>query len=182
MHFLNGMNGLFHLTDATTPSVMSNNVARIAKKINPAGAFSANYYRYTQPADFAPFEQECYYNVAKMIKLHGGEPIYGWVLWESANMIEGEAHCLYKSPEGEILDITPRVSGEEKILFLEDPSFKVSLKRVGENKFKMVQRSNPQLDIASDSFFPSKEVDLEFDQSEIRVIRLSEYEDSFLFY
>lgn len=160
---------------------MSNNPSRIIDKIQPTQTLPINYYSFTKPNGFEPYEQECYYNVAKMIELHGGEPVYGWVLWESGSMIEAEAHCLYKSKDGAVMDITPRVSGEDKILFVSDSRIKISLKHLGGTSFSMTQHTNPQLMISSGQFSPSKGVELDFDQSEIRVIKLIDFMDSFLF-
>ncbi|HDY8918465.1 TPA: hypothetical protein RRI39_004883, partial [Klebsiella pneumoniae] len=83
MNALPGFGGVFRKNEPTTPSVMSNNVSVITKKINPKGDIKAKYFTYTNPVTFSPYEQECYYNVARMIREHGGEAIYGWVLWES---------------------------------------------------------------------------------------------------
>ncbi|MGF2399801.1 hypothetical protein ACQUTF_08135 [Enterobacter cloacae] len=181
MHFLNGFNGFFHSGEATTPSVMSNNPSKIVGKIEPNQTLATGYYSFTKPDDFEPYEQECYYNVAKMIEINDGEPVYGWVLWESSSMIEAEAHCLYRNVDGVVLDITPRVSGEDKILFVPDSRIKISLKHLSGTSFSMTQHTNPQLMISSNQFVPSRAVELEFDQSEIRVIKLSDYKNSFLF-
>lgn len=181
MHFLNGFNGGFHSGEATTPPLMSNNPSRIIAKIQPTQTIPTNYYSFTKPDDFEPYEQECYYNVAQMIKKHGGEPVYGWVLWESSSMIEAEAHCLYKNLEGVVLDITPRVSGENKILFVADSRINISLKHLGGTSFSMTQYTNHQFLISSAQFIRSEEVELKFDQSEIRVIKLVDFKDSFLF-
>ena len=169
------------MEEPTTPNVMSNNASRLIKKINPVGQIKSKYIDFTKPNSFEPYEQECYYNVAKMIDLHGGGPVYGWVIWESSTMIEGEAHCLYKDPDGSIFDITPRVSGEMQVLFVEDSRINISLRHVEGTKFSMVQYTNPKLQLESGAFLSSKPVSLTFDQSEIRVIKLIEFQDSFLF-
>ena len=51
----------------------------------------------------------------------GCEIIYGWVIWQNKNMnfIEAEFHAVVKK-ENEFIDITPRVDGEKKILFVQD--------------------------------------------------------------
>lgn len=181
MDALPGFGGGFRMNEPTTPSIMSNNISKIIKKINPKGEIKSKYFTYTKPSTFLPYEQECYYNVARMIREHGGEAIYGWVLWESDIMIEGEAHCLYKDQSGNVFDITPRVSGEEKILFIEDSRLNVSLRHIKGTHFSMIQHTNPQLIFSLDLFMESKAIPLEFDQNEIRVIKLIDYKDSFLF-
>ncbi|MBJ2082137.1 hypothetical protein [Serratia ureilytica] len=182
MHMLNGFDGLFHLHEPTTPTIMSANVSRLLKKIFPTSSVSGSYFRLTLPKSFSPLAGECYYNVAKMIRDNGGgEPVLGWMIWESSTLIEGEAHCLYKSSEGEILDITPRVSGEETIFFVPDSRVHPSLEHISGTKFKMYQNTNPKLANNYERFEPSQRVELDFDQSEIRVIKLVDYQDSFLF-
>ncbi|MCS5808843.1 hypothetical protein LNO89_23670 [Klebsiella pneumoniae subsp. pneumoniae] len=101
------------------------------------------------------------------------------MLWESDIMIEGEAHCLYKDLSGNVFDITPRVSGEEKILFIEDSRLNVSLKHIKGARFSMIQHTNPQLFFSTNFFVESKAIPFVFDQNEIRVIKLIDYKDSF---
>ncbi|STS42469.1 Uncharacterised protein [Klebsiella pneumoniae] len=45
----------------------------------------------------------------------------------------------------------------------------------------MIQHTNPQLIFSMNLFVESKAVPLVFDQNEIRVIKLIDYKDSFLF-
>ncbi|WP_218015019.1 hypothetical protein, partial [Klebsiella quasipneumoniae] len=111
----------------------------------------------------------------------GGEDIYGWVLWDRDIMIEGEAHCLYKYLYRNVFDITPQVSGEEKILFKEDSRLNVSLKHIKGARFSMIQNTNTQLFFSTNFFVESKAIPFVFDQNEIRVIKLIDYKDSFLF-
>lgn len=53
---------------------------------------------------------------------NGYEIIYGWILWEDRkkSFIEGEFHSVLEV-NGKLVDITPRLDGEEKILFAIDP-------------------------------------------------------------
>ncbi len=52
----------------------------------------------------------------------GTEMIFGWMIWEdpSTSFIEAEFHAVIKRSNS-LLDITPRVDGENKILFSIDP-------------------------------------------------------------
>lgn len=49
--------------------------------------------------------------------------IYGWMIWElkETSYVESEFHSVIES-NGELIDITPRVDGEEEILFIRDDS------------------------------------------------------------
>ena len=46
----------------------------------------------------------------------------GWAIWQCADaLIEAEAHVARRTPDGELVAITPRAGGEQTILFVEDP-------------------------------------------------------------
>ena len=64
---------------------------------------------------------ECFPNVQHLIRDQGGTQVNGWAIWQWANiLIEAEAHSIWKSPEGKLIDITPHDNGETEILFLQD--------------------------------------------------------------
>jgi hypothetical protein len=70
-----------------------------------------------------PFAQiaECYGNVATKIAKDGGDVQHGWCVWvHEGRLIEGEFHAIWVSPQGELVDITPKRDGEERILFIPD--------------------------------------------------------------
>jgi hypothetical protein len=67
--------------------------------------------------------QDCFKDVERQVAENGGEIIYGWQIWEWPRMmIEGEFHAVWRSPGGEIIDITIKPDGEERILFIPDPT------------------------------------------------------------
>lgn len=63
---------------------------------------------------------ECYPNVEAKIKKDGGSTIYGWQVWQTENLIEAEFHAIWKSEDGQIIDITPSPFNVERILFVRD--------------------------------------------------------------
>lgn len=66
---------------------------------------------------------ECFPNVNGYIDKQGGTAVNGWAIWQRANvLIEAEAHCIWASPSGDLIDITPHSHGEQEILFLRDDS------------------------------------------------------------
>jgi len=68
---------------------------------------------------------ECFNIVEEHIASYGGEKMNGWALWEWSHVfIEAEFHCVWKSPEGEIFDLTPKPKAFDSILFLPDPEKK----------------------------------------------------------
>lgn len=67
---------------------------------------------------------ECYGNVARIMKTHGGSIQYGWQIWETLPgvMAEAEFHAVWTDTSGVHHDVTPKVSDHiTKILFLPDP-------------------------------------------------------------
>ncbi|MCF8461411.1 MAG: hypothetical protein K9G46_11865 [Flavobacteriales bacterium] len=61
--------------------------------------------------DIIPYREailgECFLNVLRKIEQAKGEAIYGWQFCEYTYMIEAEFHAIWKSPEGNLIDITP---------------------------------------------------------------------------
>lgn len=64
----------------------------------------------------------------------------GWLIWimPGVMMIEAEFHSVWVSPTGEMIDITPKAQGENKILFLPDKKL----------KYKGFQINNMRLNIS----------------------------------
>ncbi|HWY38632.1 MAG TPA: SEC-C domain-containing protein [Bacteroidia bacterium] len=65
-------------------------------------------------------QNECFDNVQAKIQRDGGDRIVGWQFWKHQFMIEAEYHAVWKSPNGELIDITPKNSAIDKIMFVED--------------------------------------------------------------
>ena len=64
---------------------------------------------------------ECFPNVEAKVQRDGGAIVHGWQLWEWPNvLIEGEFHAVWRSPGGDLIDITPKADGEGRILFVPD--------------------------------------------------------------
>lgn len=67
--------------------------------------------------------QNCFENAEKKVQEHGGKQILGWIIWIFPNiMMEAEAHAVWQTPDGNLVDITPQRDGEREVLFLEDSS------------------------------------------------------------
>lgn len=66
---------------------------------------------------------ECYNNVDAVVRAYGGKRLLGRVIWQWANiLVEAEAHAIWETPDGELIDVTPNSYNEDHILFLEVPS------------------------------------------------------------
>ena len=100
-----------------TPKEVTKQVRHLAERAAPGQVpkFVAN----NPKPDALP--NECFGNVAAQVEKYGGERILGWTIWEWPNvLIEAEFHAIWKSPEGTLLDITPKADGESEILFVSD--------------------------------------------------------------
>lgn len=73
---------------------------------------------------FTPETINCLINTMVKRKLAGGDIVFGWVLWfeRKANFAEAEFHCVWRAKDGILVDITPRVDGEEAVCFVSDPT------------------------------------------------------------
>ncbi len=75
---------------------------------------------------------ECFPNVGRMVREQGGQQVNGWAIWQWANvLVEAEAHSVWRSPEGKLVDITPHDNGEKEILFLHDAGMAYPGQKIG---------------------------------------------------
>lgn len=74
------------------------------------------------PEEYSEF-QNCFGNVDKKIKKDGGYVHYGWAIFQSKILCEGERHAVWESEDGELIDITPREDKMDEIMFVSDPDF-----------------------------------------------------------
>jgi hypothetical protein len=61
----------------------------------------------------------CYENVEAYVAEHHGESIVGWKIWECRHWIKAVHHAVWRSPDGDLIDISPE-PGEQQTLFLID--------------------------------------------------------------
>ena len=63
----------------------------------------------------------CFNNCEQENTKTGCEIVYGWIIWEDTkkSFIEAEFHSVIRQ-DGKLIDVSPRQSGEKKILFIED--------------------------------------------------------------
>lgn len=103
--------------DEKTPISITPDIIELCNSIIPE---QVPYYVEVSPTSWSIIS-ECFHNVDKMVRLHGGKKIMGRAIWQWANiMIEAEAHAIWESPDGNQIDITPNSYHENKILFLCD--------------------------------------------------------------
>jgi hypothetical protein len=104
----------------TTPSIITPEIRELCRSISE---YEPEYV--TVNAAPKSLVNDCFQNVDTFVKEHGGQRVLGWSIWQRANvLIEAEAHAVWKSSSGNMVDITPHTNGEASILFLADPKMK----------------------------------------------------------
>lgn len=74
---------------------------------------------------------ECFDIVQKHVQENQGRRVLGWCLWELPDLfIEVEFHAVWQTPDGHLLDLTPRKTPTKRILFIEDQTIQYDGKRV----------------------------------------------------
>lgn len=65
---------------------------------------------------------DCFLNVQGKVAIDGGSMILGWAIWETPGLfVEAEFHAVWRSPVGDLVDLTPKVNLSSRILFLPQP-------------------------------------------------------------
>ncbi len=66
-------------------------------------------------------QTECFDNVDRAIRAHGGKAIMGWIIWEKPGVwLEAEHHAIWEQQDGTWRDVTPTVVGEPRLVFVPD--------------------------------------------------------------
>lgn len=92
-------------------------------------SFCASLNKKSKPV-WVPVQAEAYYlegycdiNVVTHVGKFGGKAVKGWNIWEVKGVqLDAEAHVVWQSPHGELVDITTKSGGEKQILFVPDES------------------------------------------------------------
>lgn len=101
-----------------TPREINKHIRRLLNKV--AQGQIPVYLPVTPTPQAMP--NECFQNVEANVLMHGGETIYGWLLWEWPHvLVEAEFHAVWRNLEGELVEITPKPDGDSNVLFLPDP-------------------------------------------------------------
>jgi hypothetical protein len=103
--------------NTTTPEKITGQVMRLCGRVLP-GAKPAYVPVHTQP-ECEP--NECFLNVRAAVGIGGGRIAYGWAIWIWPGvLVEAEHHAVWELPDGSLVDITPKVEEEQRVLFLRD--------------------------------------------------------------
>ncbi|WP_220721340.1 SEC-C domain-containing protein [Agarivorans litoreus] len=63
---------------------------------------------------------DCFPLVEAKVVSHGGESVLGWHIRETKILVEAIFHAIWKSSDGELVDISPKPVPEKEILFVPD--------------------------------------------------------------
>ncbi len=101
----------------STPKEITQKIRLLASRVAPG---ETPLYVSVLPEPGA-LPNECFQNTEVKAQRDAGSVVYGWQLWEWPRvLIEAEFHAVWRSPDGRLIDITPRPNGEERILFVTD--------------------------------------------------------------
>lgn len=103
-----------------TPESIDDKVSEIIEKI---GSNLKPLYLKVERESYS-IQLECFPNVAEKIRRDGGKQVLGWKIWKTPNIVEAEFHCVWKSPKGTLVDVTPVQTDDTRILFLPDSNAK----------------------------------------------------------
>lgn len=117
----------------TTPKRLTPNVRRLidTMRLTADGAVWLKLYR---PRDFVSEPAECHINILIQQKFRRGALVSGWTIWQDFEneFVEAQFHSVWRDPQGNLRDITPRQDREQKVLFVPDESRHFKLTHVGD--------------------------------------------------
>lgn len=103
-----------------SPKEIDSDVKKLISIVCPG---SKPIYLKVQPENYSEIN-ECFPAVQEKIRRDGGFWVLGWQIWKSEVLIEAEFHAVWKSPDGVLIDITPKQLPISDILFLPDQKAK----------------------------------------------------------
>lgn len=64
---------------------------------------------------------QCWYNCIEHSLNNGGQIVYGWLFWEvNHSYYVAQHHAVWRSENGNLIDLTPNATGTKKVLFMPD--------------------------------------------------------------
>ena len=66
----------------------------------------------------------CWENVGAVVRQNRGQRRYGWTIWERSGLfLTAEFHAVWRTADGELVDVTPKADGEHRVLFSTAPQY-----------------------------------------------------------
>jgi hypothetical protein len=95
----------------TTPDAIDRAVAAFCMDL---GVSNAEFVE-VRPAPGAELGM-CQRNVTEHIKRNGGTLVHVWAIWANRLFLMGEFHAVWRSPAGNLVDVTPTAEGESRVV------------------------------------------------------------------
>jgi hypothetical protein len=104
-----------------SPSQINKHVRTLSDQLSIA-ADEHLLMEYVKPRRFSPELANCHLNSRLQAKCEGGSVQSGWMIAqdEKFNFAEAIFHTVWRTPEGVLRDVTPRIDGEERVMFIPD--------------------------------------------------------------
>ena len=78
----------------------------------------------------------CFENVDRIVAKNGGSPVAGWALWHKPGIYyEAELHCVWRTPAGDVIDVSPQFLNPPHILFVADATVSLDPENPIANRF-----------------------------------------------
>lgn len=123
-----------------TPKTIDTNILKLVDQVNVK---AKPFFVSVVPENYS-IPNACFPTVKEKIERDGGKMVIGWQLWETNFFVEAEFHAIWESPNGNLLDITPKQIPVEKILFLPDKQAEYHEKQVDNIRLNIT--NNPLVD------------------------------------
>ncbi|MCS4505995.1 hypothetical protein NYO91_18095 [Arhodomonas aquaeolei] len=113
---------------STPPKKVNLAVRKIAQHLD-LDADEARLLKFHHPKEFKPEPQNCFFNVWARMKFSGGDKQHGWLIAQDVtkDFIEAQFHAVWVSSEGKFIDVTPRIDGERRVMFIPDYAREIQL-------------------------------------------------------
>lgn len=102
---------------AVTPAESNQTIVALCAELSPG---ETPFYVDVVPNTEEPVN-ECFHVVNRQIARFGGASVIGWAIWELPTVfIEAEFHAVWRSPDGNHVDVAPKSTPTRRVFFLPD--------------------------------------------------------------
>lgn len=101
--------------DEHTPIEITDKITRFASTLG----MGELVYIPLRPSPTAK-ERQCVGSVDEVVAAHGGTRVMGWKIWECRYWLKAVYHAVWRTPEGELVDVTPEPSEVETLFVVDD--------------------------------------------------------------
>jgi hypothetical protein len=109
------MNKLYPKYIATTPKEVTAPISAFCRGLSDEGPVFLD----VRPSRTA-LPARCYANATEVAGCRGGRVVYGWLIWELKGIYLTAEHHAVAEADGVLIDVTPQVHGERRVLFVPD--------------------------------------------------------------